>query len=130
MPKVIKKKEQINATVSPWLKKRCIEIAQGPDFSSISDIVSQALSEFIAKYDDKKATETKKQEEKILEMFIYSLMQTKSGQEWLESMYKSDQRLTYEIETTGNYKSYKILQELSKIMCNQNEEGYSTEKKQ
>ena len=46
MTKVVKKKEQINATVSPWIKKQCLELAKTPEFSSISDVVSLALSEF------------------------------------------------------------------------------------
>jgi hypothetical protein len=51
MPKINKNKLQINATVSPWIKKRCIELANEPEFTSVSDIVTIALIEFFAKYD-------------------------------------------------------------------------------
>jgi hypothetical protein len=51
MPKINKNKLQINATVSPWIKKRCIELANEPEFTSISDIVTIALIEFFEKYD-------------------------------------------------------------------------------
>lgn len=30
---------------------RCVEIANSPEFASLSDVVSQALSEYIGKYD-------------------------------------------------------------------------------
>lgn len=66
---------------------------QGPDFSSTSDIVFQALSEFIAKYDDMKAKDTKRHEEKIPEILINALMQTRIGQKWLESINKSNQSI-------------------------------------
>ncbi|MDP2218385.1 MAG: hypothetical protein Q8J68_13995 [Methanolobus sp.] len=47
-----KNKAQLNSTVSPWIKKRIEEMVQTEDFSSISDVVSQALSEFIGRYDE------------------------------------------------------------------------------
>ncbi len=130
MTKVVKKKEQINATVSPWLKKRCTEIAQGPDFSSVSDVVSQALSEFIAKYDDKKAKETKKYEETITELLIHALMQTKNGQECLESMGKSNKMIPINNEKLDYIKVYdhEMLQKMLKSICDQKEESPSTEK--
>lgn len=127
MAKVVKKKEQINATVSPWLKKRCTEIAQGPDFSSVSDVVSQALSEFIAKYDDIKTKEAKKYEEKITEILIHALMQTKNGQELLESIDKSYKMIPINDEKMGLYKE-ETLQKLFKTICDQKEEKSSTEK--
>jgi two-component system, sensor histidine kinase PdtaS len=129
MPKIVKNKEQINATVSPWLKKRCAEIAQGPDFSSVSDIVSQALSEFIAKYDDIKAKEAKKHEGNIPEILIYALMQTKDGNEWLESMYGSDQKSSLKMKETESIKNSNSLQEVIKMICNKNEINSSSEKK-
>jgi Arc/MetJ-type ribon-helix-helix transcriptional regulator len=52
-----KNKAQLNSTVSPWIKKRIEEMVQTDDFSSISDVVSQALSEFIGRYDEKKSRE-------------------------------------------------------------------------
>jgi len=51
---ITKHKAQLNVTVSPWIKKRVEEIANTPDFASLSDVVSQALSEFIARYDERK----------------------------------------------------------------------------
>ena len=52
-----KNKAQLNVTISPWLKKRVEEIAATDDFSSMSDVVSQSISEFIARYDEKKSRE-------------------------------------------------------------------------
>ena len=46
-----KNKAPLNSTVSPWIKKRIDEMANTEDFASVSDIVSQALSEFIGRYD-------------------------------------------------------------------------------
>jgi two-component system, sensor histidine kinase PdtaS len=121
MSKIVRNKEQINATVTPYLKKRCIEIAEGPDFTSISDIVSQALSEFITKYDERKVKEINKYEENA-QMLIYALMQTKSGQDWLEIMSKSNK-----MEESLNSKNSKLL-ELIKTICSSNEENSSTER--
>lgn len=139
MAKIVKRKEQINATVSPWLKKRCTEIAQGPDFSSISDIVSQALSEFIAKYDDKKDKETKKHEKKIPEILIHALMQTKNGQEWLESINNSSKKSFIKRKELENCKNFPDKREESdyidgiELLCkmfneSNDQEDYSTEK--
>lgn len=47
----VRNKAQVNATVSPWIKMRCVETANSPEFASLSDVVSQALSEYIGKYD-------------------------------------------------------------------------------
>jgi hypothetical protein len=127
MVKLRKKKEQINATVSPWLKKRCTEIAQDPDFTSVSDIVSQALSEFIARYDERKNKEAKKHEENVSEILICALMQTKNGQDWLESIYESNPKLFSETEESGNSKNYKLLK-LFKTRYSSNKENSSTEK--
>ena len=127
MPKIAKNKEQINATVSPWLKKQCVEMAQGPDFTSVSDIVSQALSEFIAKYEEKKNKEAKKYEENVPEKIIYALMQTKSGRDLLESINKSNQKRFFETEESGNSEISGLL-ELSSPTCNSKDENSSTEK--
>lgn len=101
MSKIVKKKEQINATVSPWLKKRCVELANSPEFASMSDLVSQALSEFISKYDNIKAEEKKKEEEKekaeemkkaeesAMDFVLESLSQTKNGQELVKTYIKA-----------------------------------------
>lgn len=87
MAKVVKKKEQINATVSPWIKKQCLELAKTPEFSSISDVVSLALSEFFGKYDYIKTKELKEHETRIPDL-LEVLMKTKEGQEWLKSVYE------------------------------------------
>ncbi|KKH23108.1 hypothetical protein [Methanosarcina mazei] len=89
MAGAVKKKEQINATVSPWIKKRCFEIAETPEFSSVSDVVSQALSEFFGKYDYIKAKESKERENRIPDL-LNALMKTKEGQEWLQSAFKAE----------------------------------------
>ncbi len=116
MPKIVKNKDQISATVSPYLKKRCIEIAQDPEFTSVSDVVSQALSEFIAKYDVRKNSETKKHEDDAAKILIWALMKTKEGQNFIDSFYKSNQEFFYETEEPDNSKNPK-LQELVKIMA-------------
>jgi len=87
MAKVIKKKEQINATVSPWIKKQCLDLAKTSEFSSISDVVSLALSEFFGKYEYIKTKELKEHETRIPDL-LEVLMKTKEGQEWLKSVYK------------------------------------------
>jgi Arc/MetJ-type ribon-helix-helix transcriptional regulator len=89
MAGAVKKKEQINATVSPWIKKRCLEIAGTPEFSSVSDVVSQALSEFFGKYDYIKAQESKEREDRIPDL-LNALMKTKEGQKWLQSAFKTE----------------------------------------
>ncbi|ADI73568.1 hypothetical protein Metev_0662 [Methanohalobium evestigatum Z-7303] len=48
-----RKKNTICATVSPYVKKRVDDLVNSNDFSSMSDLVSQALSEFIANYEKK-----------------------------------------------------------------------------
>lgn len=125
MSKIVKKKEQINATVSPWIKMRCLEMTESPDFSSLSDIVSQALSEFIAKYDERKIKEAKKHEEYIPEILISALMQTKGGQDLLESMNKSNKKFFIKEEESESSENTK-LRELIKTICDSNERNPST----
>lgn len=43
-------KETISATVSPYIKKQVEELVASGDFSSMSDFVSIAISEFIGIY--------------------------------------------------------------------------------
>lgn len=43
-------KETICATVSPYLKKQVEELVASEDFSSMSDLVSIAISEFVGAY--------------------------------------------------------------------------------
>lgn len=106
MARFVKKKQQINATVSPWIKKKCLELAETPEFSSVSDVVSLALSEFFGKYDYLKTKESKERETRIMDLFEI-LMKTKEGQEWLQSVYK--------IETKKNCcskeKNYNLLKQ-------------------
>ncbi len=89
MARFVKKKLQINATVSPWIKKQCLELAGTPEFSSVSDVVSVALSEFFGKYDYIKIKESKEQERRIPDL-LEVLMKTREGQEWLQSVYKTE----------------------------------------
>lgn len=96
MARFVKKKQQINATVSPWIKKQCVELVGPPEFSSISDVVSIALSEFFGKYDYIKMKESKECERRIPDL-LEVLMKTREGQEWLQSIYK--------IETKKNLNS-------------------------
>lgn len=44
------KKESIHATVSPYIKKQAEKLVETEEFSSMSDLVSIALAEFIGKY--------------------------------------------------------------------------------
>lgn len=101
MSKIVRNKEQITATVTPYLKNRCIEIARGPDFTSISDIVTQALSEFITKYDERKLIEIKEYEVDDLLKFIY-LIRIKHGQDWLELIRKYNVKLLSETKESDN----------------------------
>ncbi|MGB9929520.1 MAG: sensor histidine kinase [Methanosarcina sp.] len=91
MVRIIKKKEQINATVSPWIKKRCLELAGTSEFSSVSDVVSLALSEFLGKYDYLKTKELKERENRVTDL-LEALMKTKEGQKWLQSVYRLDDK--------------------------------------
>ncbi len=110
MARFVKKKQQINATVSPWIKKQCVELAGTPEFSSISDVVSIALSEFFGKYDHIKMKESKECERRIPDL-LEVLMKTREGQEWLHSIYK--------IETKKNFHS----KEKDSKLLEQNIEG-------
>ncbi len=57
-------KETINATVPPYIKRRAEELVESGDFTSISDVVTTALSEFFVNYEArKKAKEMKKERE-------------------------------------------------------------------
>jgi PAS domain S-box-containing protein len=106
MARFVKRKQQINATVSPWIKNQCLELAGTPEFSSVSDVVSLALSEFFGKYDYIKTKELKERETRIPDL-LEILMKTKEGQEWLQSAYK--------IETKKNChskeKNYHLLEQ-------------------
>lgn len=93
MAKAVKKKEQINATVSPWIKIRCLELVATLEFSSVSDVVSLALSEFFGKYDHIKTKESEERETRIPDL-LEVLMKTKEGQEWLQSVYKTEMKKT------------------------------------
>lgn len=44
------KKESIHATVSPYIKRQAEDLLATEDFSSMSDLVSIALAEFIGAY--------------------------------------------------------------------------------
>ena len=52
--KVKRNKETICATVSPYVKKRVLECVAEEEFSSMSDLVSVAVTEFIARHDAEK----------------------------------------------------------------------------
>ena len=55
--KSVRKKNTICATVSPYLKKKVDELVGRGEFSSMSDLVSQSLAEFISRYESKKDEE-------------------------------------------------------------------------
>ncbi|MGA9187298.1 MAG: histidine kinase dimerization/phosphoacceptor domain -containing protein [Methanosarcina sp.] len=96
MAKAVKKKEQINATVSPWIKIRCLELIATFEFSSVSDVVSLALSEFFGKYDHIKTKEAEERKNRIPDL-LEVLMKTKEGQEWLQSVYKNETKKNYHL---------------------------------
>ncbi|MHC1757527.1 MAG: ribbon-helix-helix domain-containing protein [Methanosarcina sp.] len=50
----IKKKNTLNVTVSPYLAKKVDKLVNERIFSSASDLVSLALSEFLVKFPDQK----------------------------------------------------------------------------
>lgn len=58
--KIQYKKEKINATVSPYLKKRIDELVEKNEFSSISDFVSIASAYFLSDYDSREESTKKK----------------------------------------------------------------------
>ena len=77
-----KNKAQLNSTVSPWIKRRIEEMVQTEDFSSISDVVSQALSEFIARYDEIKSRKL----ESSAPVVDASYFQTSEGKDLIRSV--------------------------------------------
>lgn len=46
-----KKKVTINATVSPYLKRKIDALVETEEFSSVSDLTTTALTEFLYKYE-------------------------------------------------------------------------------
>jgi hypothetical protein len=116
MAKIVRNKEQITASVTPYLKKRCIEIAKGPDFTSISDIVTQALSEFITKYDERIDKEITNYENDLAKAIFLSLKQSKEGNDFIESFFKSNQEPFIEMEESKNQTNSKS-QEFFKTLC-------------
>lgn len=52
MMKCIKRKPTICATVSPYIAKKVNRLVKNQTFSSNSDLVSMALSEFLIKFPD------------------------------------------------------------------------------
>jgi Arc/MetJ-type ribon-helix-helix transcriptional regulator len=81
-------KDSIHATVSPYLKKQAEALVETEEFSSMSDLVSIALAEFIGKY-------TRDQKEKEHECegntpapssADASYLQTKEGRAFVKSV--------------------------------------------
>ncbi|WMW22769.1 hypothetical protein RE476_02805 [Methanolobus mangrovi] len=73
------KKESIHATVSPYIKKQAEELVDTGDFSSMSDLVSVALAEFIGRY---------KREQKEKDMGTEELLATLSEKDITPAMVK------------------------------------------
>jgi len=46
-----RKKEQLNVSVSPWIKKKLKELAETKDFASVSDVVNLAIMDFIVRHE-------------------------------------------------------------------------------
>lgn len=58
-----KKKENVTITLSPYLKKQLDVMVESGDFSSLSDLATMALTEFVAKYNAEKKQEIEDQPE-------------------------------------------------------------------
>jgi Arc/MetJ-type ribon-helix-helix transcriptional regulator len=50
----VRKKIPLCTTVSPYISKKVNRLVEEQEFSSASDLVSMALSEFLQKFPDKK----------------------------------------------------------------------------
>jgi Arc/MetJ-type ribon-helix-helix transcriptional regulator len=61
--KIRKRKENVTITMSPYLKKQLDVMVESGDFSSLSDLATMALSEFVAKYTAEKMKEADIQKE-------------------------------------------------------------------
>ena len=73
MVKTTRNKEVIGATVSPWVKKEALKIVEeSGDFSSLSDLVSIAITKFITEYKEEKKRE-KEALEKVTKKEINNL---------------------------------------------------------
>jgi hypothetical protein len=46
-----RRKAQITASVPPWLKIKCLQLAEGPHFTSVSEVVVTALVTYFVIYD-------------------------------------------------------------------------------
>ncbi|TGC08014.1 hypothetical protein [Methanolobus halotolerans] len=55
--KIKRKKNTICATVSPYTKRQVDALVEAGDFSSMSDLVNVALTEFLVKYESLKKKE-------------------------------------------------------------------------
>lgn len=55
-----KKKENVTITISPYLKKQLDIMVESGDFSSLSDLATIALSEFVSKYNAQKGSNVQK----------------------------------------------------------------------
>lgn len=58
------RKEVIHATVSPYIKKKADELVANKEFSSISDLVNTALTEFINRYEIEKKMKKEQEAQK------------------------------------------------------------------
>lgn len=72
-------KEKVNITISPYLKEKADELVATEKFSSMSDLVSIALAEFIGKYS---------REQKEQEMTTEQLLSTLSEKDITPTMMK------------------------------------------
>jgi Arc/MetJ-type ribon-helix-helix transcriptional regulator len=54
-----KKKENVTITLSPYLKKQLDQMVESGDFSSMSDLATMALTEFIGKYNQEQKASSK-----------------------------------------------------------------------
>ncbi|AKB33382.1 hypothetical protein MSSIH_2692 [Methanosarcina siciliae HI350] len=86
--KAVRKKNTICATVSPYLKRKVDELVERGEFSSMSDLVSQSLAEFISRYESKRDEE--KGQHDYTELLLKALLQTEEGKKLLASLTKTE----------------------------------------
>jgi Arc/MetJ-type ribon-helix-helix transcriptional regulator len=90
-----RKKETICATVSPYTKKKVDELVESGEFSSMSDLVSVAITEFLTKYLAEKQQsgrivhESQKEENEKIRTKIQTIKkEDENGEEYKEMIFK------------------------------------------
>lgn len=74
-----KRKETLNVTISPYLKKKIEVLVETDEFSSASDLATTALTEFLAKH------ELEQEKMGAVELLV-ALLQTEDGRKALDAV--------------------------------------------